>query len=152
MAEEPKESFIASSHDRLIDSLNRIIILSVKFMAVLMVFVIIWAQIDVIVHIYDSMMTSVNSRFNTDQLIAVLGSFLAVLIAIEIFLNIIFYLKRDAVHVPLVLATALTAVARKVIIIDYSAPKASVIYGTAALVMALGVTYWLVTKNQSTEN
>ncbi len=41
------------------------------------------------------------------------------LIAIEIFLNIVLYLRDDVLHVKLVLATALMAIARKVIVLDY---------------------------------
>jgi len=44
------------------------------------------------------------------------GSFLSVLIAIEIFLNITLYLREDVIHVKLVVATALMAIARKVIV------------------------------------
>ena len=84
-----------------------------------------------------------------ETLIATLGNFLVVLIAIEIYLNIIFYLKQDAIHVPLVIATALTAVARKVIIFDYNSVSALHILGAACVIFALGLTYWLITKKES---
>ena len=143
---EPKESLIEGTKDPLIRILNKIIVYSVKFLAILMVLVILWAQVDVIVHLFQNIVISAASRFDIENLLATLGSFLAVLIAIEVFLNIIFYLKKDAIHVPLVIATALTAIARKVIILDYVTTSASLIYATAALVLALGITYWLVTK------
>ena len=43
---------------------------------------------------------------------------MAVLIAIEIFINIMVYLREDVIHVKIVLATTLMAIARKVIILD----------------------------------
>jgi len=73
---------------------------------------------------------------------------LAVLIAIEIFVNITLYLRRDVIHVDLVIATALMAVARKVIVFDYEILGPSYVWATAAVVLALGITYWLITRNK----
>lgn len=68
------------------------------------------------------------------------------LIAIEIFINISMYLSTDVIPVRLVVATALMAIARKVIIFDFERITPPFLYGTAAVVMALGITYWLITK------
>ena len=56
-----------------------------------------------------------------NDIFAVFASFLAVLIAIEIFANITLYLRDDVIHVKLVIATALMAIARKVIVLDFTA-------------------------------
>jgi uncharacterized membrane protein (DUF373 family) len=48
------------------------------------------------------------------------GAFLTMLIAIEISLNITLYLRGYTLHVKLVIATALMAIARKVIVFDFS--------------------------------
>ena len=45
---------------------------------------------------------------------------LSIITAIEIFQNIVLYLRTDVIPVQLVIATALMAIARKVIILDYS--------------------------------
>jgi uncharacterized membrane protein (DUF373 family) len=45
------------------------------------------------------------------------------------------------------MATALMAIARKVIILDFSVITPDYILATAALVLAMGVGYWLVVKN-----
>ena len=141
-----KESIVQITKDPLINILNKIIVCSVKFLAVLMVIVILWALTDVFVFVFQQMATQ-NSPFNDEILISVFGSFVVVLIAIEIFMNIVFYLKQDAIHVPLVLATALTAIARKVIIFDYKVSSPHYIYATAAVIFAVGVVYWLITKD-----
>lgn len=141
------ESLVKNERDPLITFLNKIVVFCVKCLAVLTVLVIMWGLVDVIVHLYLQFWTSFSTSFEVETLISTLGIFLAVLIAIEIFLNIVFYLKKDAVHVPLVLATALTAVARKVIVLDYSSSGPEYIYATAAVIFAVGVSYWLITKN-----
>ena len=73
------------------------------------------------------------------------------LIAIEIFINISMYLSTNVIPVRLVIATALMAIARKVIIFDFERLEPAFIYGTAAVVLSLGITYWLITKEPGKE-
>lgn len=146
MEQEPEESLVTRTRDPLIDYLNQIVVLSVKFLAILMVFVILWALADVVMHLYNQIFIAAFLIFNIDSLLVTFGAFLAVLIAIEIFLNIVFYLKKDAIHVPLVLATALTAIARKVIILDFSTITPPYIFATAAVIFSLGISYWLISS------
>lgn len=145
-SQQPQDSMIQESKDPLISFLTKIIIVCVKFLAVMMVLVVIWAVIDVAIYMFQQFAAPKVSTFSVDGLIDLLGAFLAVLIAIEVFLNIVFYLKKDAIHVPLVLGTALTAVARKVIVLDYTIAQPHHIYAIAASILAVGITYWLVTK------
>lgn len=149
MENQPRESLVKENRDPLIRFLNKIVVMSVKLLAILMVIVILWSLVDVVAHLVSLLVGSESARLNADNLIAMLGSFLAVLIAIEIFLNIVFYLKQDAIHVPLVLATALTAVARKVIILDYSTTTPLHILGVASVISAVGIVYWLLIKDRS---
>lgn len=145
----PKESLVEDFKDPLVRVLNKSVVINVKILAVLMVFVIWLALADVVLNLASIILYFPSTLFKIDTLITTLGNFLAVLIAIEIFLNIVFYLQKDAIHVPLVLATALTAVARKVIILDYSSVSSQPIYATAAVILAVGITYWLVIKKEN---
>ena len=74
------------------------------------------------------------------------GAFMVVLIAVEIFQNIILYLRDDVIHVKIVLATALMAIARKVIILDYDELEPMYIFATGVVLVATGVAYWFVHK------
>jgi uncharacterized membrane protein (DUF373 family) len=139
-------SLVQNTADPLIRCLNKVVVCCVKFLAVLMVVVICLAMTDVVIHLYEQVFTSFSSAFSVENIISLMGSFLAVLIGIEIFLNIVFYLRRDAIHVPLVIATALTAVSRKVIILDYSVVSPLTMLALACIIFALGITYWLITK------
>lgn len=140
------ESLVVNTNDKFVNVLNKFVLFGVRILAFLAVLVIYWTLADVGYHVYRQFLSTYNSIFNIENIFSVLGAILAVLIAIEVFLNIIFYLKKDAVHVPLVLSTALTAIARKVIVLDYSTIESSYLYGTAALILAVGLSYWLVTK------
>ena len=68
------------------------------------------------------------------DILATFGAFMAVLIAIEIFFNITIYLWDDIIHVKIVMAMALMAIARKVIILDYTIISNCYVYVAAALV------------------
>jgi uncharacterized membrane protein (DUF373 family) len=80
------------------------------------------------------------SKLNT-----VLGDLLTLLIALEVLQNIISYLRRHVVQIELVLLTAMTAVARKVIVLPPGAEsKPELLAGLGVAVLALAAAYWLV--------
>jgi uncharacterized membrane protein (DUF373 family) len=116
----------------------------VKVMAILMTLLIIWAVFDVVYVMYKKLITPPFMLLAISDILAIFSAFLAVLIAIEIFINIVMYLRDDAIHINLVIATALMAIARKVIVLDFTKTAPEYLWGTAALVLALGVTYWLL--------
>lgn len=132
--------------DRMINVLHRIIRFAVRVMAVLMVVTILWGVIDVIEVLYVEVFRSSVQDLRVHDIIVTFGAFLAVLIAIEIFMNITLYLRDDVVHIKLVIATALMAIARKVIVFDFSKIQPMYILATAAVVLALGIVYWLIDR------
>ncbi len=136
--------------DSFIEYLKQSIRWAVRVLAVLMMLVIWWGVADVIYVLYERMMAHPYMLLNISDILATFGAFMAVLIAIEIFVNISSYLRDDVIHIKVVLATAFMAVARKVIVLDYKEIGADYVYATAALVLALSVAYWLaVIKNLS---
>lgn len=130
--------------DKLIATLHRMIRLAIRFLAVLMTLVIFWSVADVLLVLYEKLKSPPMFLLDMTDIFQVFAAFLAVLIAIEIFANITLYLRDDVIHVKLVIATALMAIARKVIVLDINLIEAHYLYGIAAIVMALGVTYWLL--------
>jgi len=144
--QEPGHDLHLEHQDRTIRFLHRIIRAAVKLLAILMVLTIVWGIGDVIHVLYQRIMEEPFLLLQISDILATFGSFLAVLIAIEIFVNIRMYLSTDVIPVRLVVATALMAIARKVIIFDFEHITPLYIFGTASVVLALGVTYWLITK------
>jgi len=81
----------------------------------------------------------------SEKLIKVLGDLLNILIALEVLQNITSYLRRHVVQIELVLITAMTAVARKVIVLPPGAEsKPQLLAGLGLAVLALAAAYWLV--------
>jgi uncharacterized membrane protein (DUF373 family) len=130
----------------LIHFLQKIILLSIKVLALLMSIVIIWSVVDVGINLYQKIFNPPFLLINFEDILNVFGGFLIVLIAIEIFLNIILYLRKDVSHLKLVIATALMAIARKVIILDYDHLNPLHLFGIGTVIFALGGVYWLIRK------
>ncbi|QOR38079.1 phosphate-starvation-inducible PsiE family protein [Billgrantia diversa] len=132
--------------DPLIRQLHRIIRGAVKVLAVLMVLVIIWGVIDVVYMLYTRLVSPPFLLFEVSDIFAIFSAFMVVLIAIEIFINIRLYLGTNMLPIQLVIATALMAIARKVIIMDTETVSSMEIMAIAAVVLALGITHWLVAR------
>lgn len=130
--------------DALIAFLHKVIKVAVKILAILMVLVIFWGVGDVVYVLYQNLMAPPFMLLNITDIFKTFAAFLAVLIAVEIFQNIVMYLRTDVIPIKLVIATALMAIARKVIIIDFNTISSIYIFATAAVVLALGITYYLV--------
>jgi uncharacterized membrane protein (DUF373 family) len=132
--------------DGLLRRLHGIIRMAVRILAILMVLVIIWGIGDVIYVLYKRLAQPPFLLLNISDILATFGAFLAVLIAIEIFINIRLYLGTGVIPVKLVVATALMAIARKVIVLDLDHITPDYVLAIAAVVLSLGVSYWLVSQ------
>ena len=75
-------------------------------------------------------------------LLEIFGYFLLVLIGVELLETLKAYLKRDVIHVRVVLEVALIAMARKVIIEEPNTVPALTLLGIAALILALSLAFY----------
>lgn len=130
--------------DPLICMLHKIIRVGVKILALLMVLVIFWGIIDIVYVLYQQLMSPPILLLEVSDIFRLFGAFMVVLIAIEIFVNIRLYLGTDIFPLQLVIATALMAIARKVIVMDFGNLSPHYVYATALVVLSLGIAYWLV--------
>jgi len=133
--------------EQIIELLHQAIRWAVRALALLMTLVIVLGVIDVGWVLYQELRTEPFMLLTISDILATFGAFMAVLIAIEIFENIVIYLRKDIIHVKIVMATALMAIARKVIVLDFKTTEATYIYATAAVVLAMSCGYWLVTHS-----
>jgi uncharacterized membrane protein (DUF373 family) len=75
-------------------------------------------------------------------LLEIFGYFLLVLIGVELLETLKAYVKRDVIHVRVVLEVALIAMARKVIIEEPNNVPSLTLFGIAALILALGIAFY----------
>ena len=147
-----KYEILPEKHDDLLLSfLHKVIKFSVKALAILMVFVILWGVVDVVYVLFEHLKKPPFMLLNLSDMLRVFATFLTVLIAIEIYQNIVLYLHTDIIPVKLVIATALMAVARKIIIIDSVEATPLYIISIGLVVLSLGITYFLLEKKSEKE-
>ncbi|OUW26388.1 MAG: hypothetical protein CBD29_06975 [Synechococcus sp. TMED169] len=122
-----------------------------KVLAVAMVVVIIAATLQLLT-VLAWEVAPAQFPFLVSELEMVLGQVLELLIAIEVLENITAYLKDHHIQVELVLATAITALARKIIVM----PEPTAAVDKPLLVISLGVAclalcaaYWLIQRSRA---
>lgn len=138
--------------DPLVAFLNVLIKSSLKVLAILMVLVIFWGVADVMLVLYEKLLQPPFFLLEVSDILKVFAAFLVVLIAIEVYQNIILYLRTDVLPVKLVVGTALMAIARKVIIMDFKEVDAMYVIATGVVVLALGITYFLLGKKDTVKS
>ena len=139
-----EEDRLSDRDKRFIRVLQAAIHGAVRILAVLMVVVIWYGVADVVYVLYTRISVHPYYLIDISDILATFGAFMAVLIAIEIFINIISYLRNDKIQLEIVIATAYMAILRKVIVLDYKETSAEYVLATAAVVLALSIGYWLV--------
>jgi uncharacterized membrane protein (DUF373 family) len=81
-------------------------------------------------------------------LLEIFGYFLLVLIGVELLETLKTYLKKDVIHVRVVIEVALIAMARKVITEEPKFVSGVTLFGIAALILALGITFYFERQTQ----
>ena len=104
------------------------------------------AFVDIAYEIYEKLMSPPVFIIDAEGLMDLFSLILILLIGLELIETVKAYLKDDAVHVELVVLVAIIAIARKVVVWDFSKYDHSYLYSLAAMVLALGVTYFLVKR------
>jgi uncharacterized membrane protein (DUF373 family) len=128
----------------LIKRFEKMVILS---LVVMMAIVLLLATIELGWIIVKDIVTPPLFLLEIDELIEIFGLFMLVLIGIELLETIIkTYVDRSTEHVTIVLAVALIAIARKVIVLDVQEFTGDILLGVAAVVIALAGGYYLIKR------
>lgn len=116
-----------------------------KILSIAMIVVILVGVADLALLLIRELQTEPYGFFNI-TLIEIFGLFLNILIALEILENITAYLQKQVVQVELVIVTALIAVARKLIIFDFTKNTGLELAGLAGAILSLSFSYWIVRR------
>ena len=133
--------------EKFLEAIGSVENLVAKLLSLGMIFVTFFALAQLSYAIIDKFLITIerptNDSFNT-ILFELFGLFLNVLIALEILENITAYLRKYVIQIELVLVTSLTAVARKIIILDLEKKSSSDLIALAVAVFSLSVGYAIV--------
>lgn len=115
-----------------------------KLLAVLLAVVVGFAALELVVETGIGLVQRQTNWFD-GSLIKLLDRLLLIFIALEVLQNVTAYLRDQVVQIELVLLTALTAVARKVIVLPPGTEnKPALMAGFGVIVVGLAAAYWLV--------
>jgi len=110
----------------------------------LLAFVLLLATVELIYVIIKDVVSPPVFLLELDELLEIFGTFMLVIIGIELLESITkTYLKEGVDHIKVVLAVAMIAIARKVIILDVKEISSLTMLGIAAIILALSVGYYL---------
>ena len=83
------------------------------------------------------------------DLFGVFGLFLMVLIGLELMTSIQMYLDHNSIHAELMLLVAITAITRKIVILDATKIDPMIMFGIGAVIIALALGYYLVRRSSA---
>ena len=83
-----------------------------------------------------------------EELLELFGQFLLVLIGVELIHTVKIYIESREIHLEAMLAVALIAVARKIIVLDPKELPEGTLLGIAAMVLALTFGYYLLGRDR----
>jgi uncharacterized membrane protein (DUF373 family) len=119
----------------------------IYLLIIMMVGVLVLAAVELGYYLVNNIINSDFMLIDLDALMDLFGLFLLVLIGIELLDTIKIYLRDNVVHVEVVVLVAIIALARKVVVLKVEELSGDLILGIAGLIVALGVTYYLIKKS-----
>jgi uncharacterized membrane protein (DUF373 family) len=121
--------------------LTRVQKFTVLALAAMLCIVVILSTLHLGVLIADEIWQPPRFLIRVQGLLEIFGYFLLVLIGVELIETLKAYLKKDVIHIRVVLEVALIAMARKVIVEEPNTVPGLTLFGIAALILALGVAF-----------
>jgi len=129
--------------NKLARKVEKIIIYS---LIVMMAGILILATVELGYYLIRTILSSDYLLIDLNDLMDLFGVFMLVLIGIELLDTIKVYLHSNIVHVEVVVLVAIIALARKVIALKTENMSGDKIIGLAVLIVALGLTYYLIKR------
>jgi uncharacterized membrane protein (DUF373 family) len=120
-------------------------------LVVMMAIVVVLATVDLAYIMIRDFLSEPLALLDLHEFLGVFGSFLLVLIGIELLETLRAYAREAVIRAEVIVLVALIALARKIIILEPKDTSYASMIGTAALLLALGVTYFLVRKTHEIE-
>jgi uncharacterized membrane protein (DUF373 family) len=122
----------------------------VRVLVVLMAFVLLLSTVELAWVIIKDIITPPILLLEIDELLEIFGLFMLVLIGIELLETIAkTYMAESVDHAQIVMAVAIIAIARKVIILDVKDLSGLALVGIAAIILALSIGYYLIKKKDA---
>jgi uncharacterized membrane protein (DUF373 family) len=115
------------------------------FLACVIALVILLATLDLASGLFkDIVFKSPRFLVDIDELLAIMGQFLIILVGFELLETVKAYLRDEAIHAEVVLIVALIALARRVIVVEPEHDSAMLMLAEGVLMLSIAASYRLV--------
>lgn len=122
----------------------------IMVLAVLMALVLAISTLELGVIIFKEFFDPVDNQglfLDIGDLSSIFGFFLYILIGLELFVTVVMFLNDHVIHGEVILLVGITAVSRKIIILDYAETEPLTVIGMALLVAAMSLGYFLIKRS-----
>lgn len=130
----------------ILEFINRFERLVYTLLMVLLVIALIFAIGQMFWNLWISVSPPELGYLSNEELTDTLGTFLLVLIAVELLGTMKSYLTENVIHVEIVVLLAIIAIARKVILLDPTKTDGLELIGIGIIVLGLAASYYLLRK------
>ena len=130
----------------MLDLINRFERLVYMLLIALLIIVLVFALGEMFWSLWSSLTNSPVGLLENHELTSVLGTFLLVLIAVELLDTMKAYIEENVIHVEIVVLLAIIAIARKVILLDPSQTDGFELVGIGIIILGLAASYYLLRK------
>lgn len=125
--------------------LQRVIIFLLLFV---MSLILLLATFNIIYFIIKNIVQEPLAQLTASNLMELFSIFLVILIGIELLETVKAFLMKEVIQVEIVVLVAIIAVARKVIIWEFSESSPIEVFGISTILLTLGLTYFLIRKTR----
>lgn len=134
----------------MIEIVNKIEKVIYAALMIMLIIVLLTAIVDLAWELVGSLIDTTPWLLETPEMIGLLGTFLLILIGVELLDTIKAYFKENAIHVEIVVLLAIIAIARKVILLDPTGRSGTdfgfELMGIGIVVVGLSAGYYLIKK------
>ena len=134
---------------KIVKFVERFVIIVLVFLMGLVVF---FSAIELLIYIAREIFVNISTQhllIEKYELMKIFGLFFNVLIGLELFETVHLYLKDNIIHAEFVLLVGLTAIARKIIILDYEEVSETYILMLSILIASLALGFYLIRLGQT---
>ena len=121
--------------------------ITIRVLLVMMAFVVLLATVELAWLLGRDVLSPPLFLLGLDELLELFSQFLLVLIGIELLHTMKIFMEGRLIHLEAMLIVALTAVTRKIVVLDTKESPEGTLLGIAAIVFALTLGYYLVRRS-----
>jgi uncharacterized membrane protein (DUF373 family) len=118
----------------------------IKILMAMMAIVIVLATLELGWILITDLITPPLFLLEVDELLDIFGMFMLILIGVELLETIQTYSEEKTIRVEIVIAVAIIAIARKLIILDYNKLSTLTLWDAGAVILCLALSYYLLQR------